>query len=171
MSFAGGLTERNRYQLGSGPPLGVKQEEIRLSKNGQTAEPTYVGWKERIRDEILDVGIACSKEGWDGEDAAPISADAVGRAWNLIYLAPDMIRPPEIAPSADGEIAFEWRRGRDRILSLVPHKDDIIFSAILGPINNRENGCKPLKNGWPVRVTELLLEYFSYVDPASLRTR
>lgn len=161
MSFAGGLIETNRYQLGSGPPLGAKGEEVQVSRSEQTAEPIYVRWKELIRDEILDVGITCSKEGWDGEDAAPISTDAIGRALNLIYLAPDTIRPPEIVPSADGEIAFEWRRGRDRILSLVPHKSDIIFSAILGPINNRENGCKPLKNGWPVRVTELLLEYFS----------
>mgnify|MGYP001594305690 CR=1 FL=1 len=161
MSFAGGLVETNRYQLGSGPPLGAKGDEVKASTSEQqTAEPIYIRWKELIRDEILDVGITCSKEWWDGEDAAPISTDAVDRALNLIYLAPDAIHPPEIVPSADGEIAFEWRRGRDRILSLVSHRSDIIFSAILSPLNNRENWCKPQKNGWPVRVTELLLEYF-----------
>lgn len=163
MSFAGGLIQTNRYQLGSGPPLGDKGDEVKASRSEQqTAEPIYVRWKELIRDEILDVGITCSKEGWDGEEAAPISTDAVDRALNLIYLAPDPICPPEVVPSADGEIAFEWRRGRDRILSLVPHRNDIIFSAILSLPNNRENGCKPQKNGWPARVTELLLEYFSY---------
>lgn len=168
MSFAGGLVETNRYQLGSGPPLGAKREKVAPSTSAQqTAEPIYVRWKELIRDEILDVGITCSAKGWDGEDAAPISTDAVDRALNLIYLAPDTIHPPEIVPSADGEIAFEWHRGRDRILSLVSDKNDIIFSAILGPLNNRENGCKPLKNGWPVRVTELLLQYFPYARPSS----
>jgi hypothetical protein len=163
MSFAGGLVEANRYQSGSGPPLGAEGKEVKASESElQTAEPIYVRWKELIRDEILHVGITCSKKGWDGEDAVSISTDAVDRALNLIYLAPDTIHPPEIVPSADGEIAFEWRRGRDRILAIVSHRSDIIFSAILGPPNNRESGCKPQKNGWPVRVTELLLEYFSY---------
>ncbi len=162
MSFAGELVESNRWQMGSGPPLGSGRDGVRAPTTEETTEPVYGRWKELIRDEILDVGIACSKEGWDGEDAAPISADAVGRALNLIYLAPDTIHPPQVMPSADGEIAFEWRIGRNRILSLVPHEDDVIFSAILDPLNNRESACKPLKNGWPLRVTELLLEYFSY---------
>lgn len=157
MSFAGGLVETNRYQLGSGPPLGAKRGEVAPSTSEQqTAESIYVRWKELIRDEILDVGITCSGKGWDGEDAAPISTDAVDRALNLIYLAPDTIHPPEIVPSADGEIAFEWRRGRDRIFSLVPHKNDIIFSAILGPLNNRENGCKPLTGCGKTRVVGVL---------------
>lgn len=171
MSFAGERVESNRWQMGSGPPLGSHTNAVPSPNSEQTSEPVYTGWKGLIGDEILDAGIACSREGWDGENAVPISAGAVGRALNLIYLAPDTIHPPEVVPSADGEIAFEWRKGRERMIALVPHDDDVIFAAILGPLNNRESACKPLKNGWPLRVTELLLEYFTYARPSSPQRR
>ncbi|MDE3051749.1 MAG: hypothetical protein KGJ48_17830, partial [Nitrospirota bacterium] len=83
-------------------------------------------------------------------------ADSVGRTIKLIYLAPDGIRPPEVVPTIDGEIAFEWRLGKFRIISLLVHGDEISFSAILGALNNRESATKPLKNGWPTRLIEIL---------------
>lgn len=87
----------NRWEMGSGPSaLFDKAKEIgkaELDVDGHTTEPVSLAWKELIRDEILDVASACSKEGWDGDDAVPTSADAVGRAIKLIYLAPDGIRP------------------------------------------------------------------------------
>lgn len=160
MIVAGELIESNKWQRGSGPPLG--SESVTITTSTETPEPVFTGWKDLISDEILDVGRACSMEGWDGENAFPVSPAAVGRALNLIYLAPDSIPPPAVVPSPDGEIAFEWRIGADKILTLEPHEDSVIFSAILGPFNNRESACKPLKNGWPKQVTTLLLEFFSY---------
>jgi hypothetical protein len=160
MSFSGEVLLSNRWETGSGPSaLFDKVKEVEKSKpdaGGHTTDPVSLAWKELIRDEILDVAAACSKEGWDGEEAAPISADSVGRAIRLLYLAPDGIRPPEVVPTIDGEIAFEWRLGKYRIISLLVHGDEISFSAILGALNNRESATKPLKNGWPTRLIEIL---------------
>ena len=160
MSFSGEVLLSNRWETGSGPSaLFDKVKEVEESKpdaRGHTADPVSLAWKELIRDEILDVAAACSKEGWDGEQAAPISADSVGHAIRLLYLAPDGIRPPEVVPTIDGEIAFEWRLGKYRIICLLVHGDEISFSAILGALNNRESATKPLKNGWPTRLIEIL---------------
>jgi len=160
MSFAGGLLTSNVWQGGSGPLI-APLERKRLSPiDTSTTEPISLGWKQLILDEILDVAAGCSNEDWDGYGALPISPESVGRAFSLIYLAPDSIRPPEVVPSVNGEIAFEWDSGRDRILSLMPHGNEVIFAAILGPRNNRESASKPFRLGWPDRVIELLSEYF-----------
>jgi hypothetical protein len=160
MSFSGEVLMSNRWEMGSGPSaLFDKVKEVETAKpdaGGHTTDPVSLAWKELIRDEILDVAAACSKEGWDGDEAVPISADSVGRTIKLIYLAPDGIRPPEVVPTIDGEIAFEWRLGKFRIISLLVHSDEISFSAILGALNNRESATKPLKNGWPTRLIEIL---------------
>lgn len=160
MSFTGGLLTSNLWQSGSGPPIASHARERSSPIDTLTTEPISLGWKQIILDEILDVAAACSKEDWDGYGAAAISSEAVGRAFNLMYLAPDSIRPPEVVPSADGEIAFEWHLGRERILSLMPNGDELIFAAVLGPRNNRESGCKPLRGGWPDAVLKILSEYF-----------
>ena len=160
MSFSGDVLMSNRWETGSGPSaLFDRPKEVgkaRPDSSERTTEPVSLAWKELIRDEILDVAAACSKEGWDGEDAIPISADSVGRAIKLLYLAPDAIRPPSVVPTIDGEIAFEWRLGKHKIISLLVEDDEIIFSAILGSLNNRESATKPLKNGWPARLSEIL---------------
>jgi hypothetical protein len=160
MSFSGEVLMSNRWETGSGPSaLFDKRKEVEKTKPDSgvhTTDPVSLAWKELIRDEILDVAAACSKEGWDGEEAAPISADSVGRAIKLIYLAPDGIRPPDVVPTIDGEIAFEWRLGKFRIVSLLVRDYEISYSAILGALNNRESATKPLKNGWPTRLIEIL---------------
>lgn len=161
----------NRYQQGSGPPVAVNERLGSIQPDERTSEPVSLIWKQLILDEILDVAATCSSPGWDDAEALPISLEAVKRACNLIYLAPDSIRPPEIVPSADGEIAFEWRAGRNRILSLMPHGDDLVFAAVLGRRNDRESGCKELAKGWPVRVWELLAEFFPNARSSSISQR
>ncbi|TKS64858.1 MAG: hypothetical protein EWM73_00058 [Nitrospira sp.] len=150
----------NRWETGSGPSALFERAKekggVLSESNGQTTEPVSLAWKELLRDEILDIASACSREGWDGEEAVPISSASVGRAIRLIYLAPDVVRPPEAVPSVDGEIAFEWRFGKYRRLSLLVHGDEIVFSAILGALNNRESASKPFVDGWPTRLTEIL---------------
>lgn len=150
----------NRWETGSGPSALFDQARGKGSVPSnpieQTTEPVSLAWKELLRDEILDIASACSKQGWDGEEAIPLSSSSVGRAIRLIYLAPDGIRPPEAVPSIDGELAFEWHFGKHRMLSLLVHGDEIVFSAILGNLNNRESASKPLADGWPSRLTEIL---------------
>jgi hypothetical protein len=167
MSFAGELLGSGVWDAGSGPPISSHARDEFSQGDTSTAEPISLAWKKLILDEILDVAASCSAEDWDGSGAAPISSTNVAKAFNLIYLAPAWIHPPDIVPSPDGEIAFEWQLGRERILALQPYGDDLIFSAILGPPNNRESGCKPLRAGWPDRILEILSEYFSNARPSS----
>lgn len=167
MSFVGGLLLEMPVQIQESGPLASPYVRESADFSGTTTEPISLGWKDIAINEILDIAVACSQEDWDGAGSAPISEEATFKALNLIYQAPERIRPPEIVPSSDGEIAFEWHVGRDRILSLVPDAEKLLFAAILGPGNNRESGCKPLARGWPDRVVEILANYFPNVRTPS----
>lgn len=163
MSFSGTLLEAHMRILGSGVAAAQHVQED-STHWAPTTEPISTGWKSLIVNEILDVAAANSVADWDCEGAEAISGEAIRKAINLIQLAPEWIRPPEIVPSSDGEIVFEWRMGRERIMSLAFHDNELIFAAILGSRNNRERGCKPYTAGWPDRVLEILTHYFPYVQ-------
>jgi hypothetical protein len=156
-------------QLKSGPPMWKEYADPKVS--GQhTSEPFSLNWKQIVMNEILDVRVTRTQDGWDGYDAVPISQEAAIRALTLIDLAPDSLPHPEIAPSADGEIAFEWRIGCERIMTVIAYPEEIIFSATLSPAD-RENGRKPHGRSWPPRVLEILSDYFLHATPATLSNR
>lgn len=163
MSFSIESVSPNRWEVGSGPPMGGHDQKHQEFIDGDSSDAISLRWKELIQDEILDIAAECSAEGWDGDQALPISPEAVRRAFNLIYLSPDWIRPPEIVPSTDGEISFEWRAGRNKLLSLLPQGDEVVFASVLGSTKDREMGYKPLSKGWPESVLRILLEHFPNV--------
>ena len=157
MKFGGALIS-SPWEVGSGPPIAGDVQEVLIKGGTQTSDPISLRWKDLLIDEILEIAVTCHKEGWDGYDAAPISSEAVTSAYNLIFSAPDSIRPPEAVPSPDGEIVFEWHSGRYR-MSVMPSGEELIYAANLGP-NNVESGRKPLSWGWPRAVLNILSEYF-----------
>lgn len=167
MSFTGELIMADRWQKGSGPPA-TDVPGMSPKADMQTTEPISLAWKQSLLDQILDIASMCSHEGWDGEEASAISSEAARRAWDLISVAPDSIRPPEAVPSPDGQIAFEWHSGRQRIFTLMPHgEEEFIFAAILGPKNNRISGRKPIGTSLPDTVLNVLTEYFPNARAAS----
>ncbi len=158
MKFGGEALMSSPWEVGSGPPIAGDVQEVLIDGGTQTTEPISLNWKDLLVDEVLDIAVSCQKEGWDGYDAAPISSEAVASAYNLIFSAPDSIRPPEAVPSPDGEIVFEWHNGRYR-MSVMPSGEELIYAANLGP-NNVESGRKPLSWGWPRSVLNILSDYF-----------
>jgi hypothetical protein len=60
----------------------------------------------------------CSEQGWDGEDADPISEAAVANVEDLIRALPEGIPMPEFAPEPDGAVSVDWMHSRHRFLSL-----------------------------------------------------
>jgi hypothetical protein len=157
----------NEWEIGSGPPIGTHSPAtVGFSKQEDGSDAISLQWKKYIQDEILAVAADCSSPGWDGDNSAPIRADAVSSAFKLIYLAPDWIQPPAISPSPDGELAFEWRAG-NKLLSMYSRGDEIIFAAILGSPKDREMGIKPVSKGWPQSAVRILAEHFANVSSSS----
>ena len=60
----------------------------------------------------------CNKENWDGEGAVAISPEAYLEAYKLISLLPSLRQMPEIIPSPNGQIGFEWYVEKNHLLVL-----------------------------------------------------
>lgn len=64
------------------------------------------------------LAVECSKDGWDGGDAAPITPEVVDSVYNFIQALPKGIAMPDIAPEPDGSISLDWIQTGPRIVSV-----------------------------------------------------
>src|SRR5207245_2084183 len=59
-----------------------------------------------------------SQPDWDGYGGQPVSDITLAQALAFLDLLPSSVRPPEISPHPDGELAFEWFFGPRRLLTV-----------------------------------------------------
>jgi hypothetical protein len=92
-----------------------------------------------LRGILLD----CSRSGWDGEKAVPITGSVIGNAIKVINTIPFTVGIPDISPQPNGKIAFEWYLApyHQLIISVGP-TSDVAYSALLG--SQRIMGWKQL---------------------------
>ena len=150
----------SHWHLGQG--LGETSRDLRDAIqrfHAHANEPLSLGWKRNLLDQAQEFGDSCSQAGWDGYDASPISSEAVARALLLIDLIPEWAPPPELAPSPEGEISFEWYSGRNKILSVTPQKGLLVYAASLGTDHTRY-GKVPVLDSWPSDILSILSEHF-----------
>lgn len=84
-------------------------------------------------DELSRVYRECSVEDWDGCGAEPVSPKAYMEAGKFIGLLPPTFPAPEIIPEPNGEIAFEWYRGKRFVfVASVGGDDTITYAGIHG---------------------------------------
>lgn len=75
----------------------------------------------------------CSKPGWDGYDARPISEKAAARALAFLNALPSSLVPPDVVPEPDGEIAVDWDFGPALQLSIsVGPSGPLHFAGVIG---------------------------------------
>ncbi len=120
------------------------------------------GWKRLLADEAFEIYIECSEPGWDGYDAAPLSKDSFFHASSFIDLIPVWAPRPDLVPSPDGWISFEWRSLMNRILSVTPENRVLIYAAALGPQNVHYGrvSLEEYREKLPSNITRILSEYF-----------
>jgi hypothetical protein len=167
MSF--GVSESRGYDWKFGAGFSdafAKLQEAARESRVHASEPLSLGWKRYLRDRALELGSTRSKEGWDGYDANPISSEAVARTLLLIDLMPEWVPYPELAPSPEGEISFEWYSSREQILSVTPQKGLLVYAAVLGS-DHTQYGKVPLLDSWPTDILSILSKHFDYVGHPS----
>lgn len=64
--------------------------------------------REKLRKQIQDAGREAAKENWDGENSTAVSSLAVEHALELAGLLPTDVADPEVYPTPNGEIDFNW---------------------------------------------------------------
>ena len=127
-----------------------------------TQPMTSGGWKRLLVDEAIEICIECSEPGWDGYDASPLSRDSFLHARSFLDLIPVWAPRPDLVPSPDGWISFEWRSLMNRILSVTPENRILIYAAALGPQNVHYGSVslEEYREKLPPSITRILSEYF-----------
>ncbi|MCA9421862.1 MAG: hypothetical protein KC592_12650 [Nitrospira sp.] len=154
--------------LNSGDLFGNDLQEYErksIETQVHASEPISLGgWKNFLLNEAIEIKNDCSELGWDGYEANPISEEALQRAKILIEALPDNSPWPELVPSAEGEIAYEWNLGPSRILSVTPYPHLLVWAASLGS-NSTRCGKMPfhILDPWP-RDVLLILSFYSQDD-------
>jgi hypothetical protein len=70
---------------------------------------------------------------WDGYGAKPVSMDTFAKALAFLDVLPSTFPRPEISALPDGEIAFEWRFGPRRLLTLAINESGrLTYAALTG---------------------------------------
>lgn len=72
-------------------------------------------------------------ENWDEEGALPVSQHTVSLAKRFASALPSDIEVPEIYADSHGELTFEWRSGKGRIVAISIYPNGTIgYSSLIG---------------------------------------
>lgn len=103
-------------------------------------------------EEVFD---ECSFEGWDGENARPISEEVQRRAMEFLESLPFGIEAPEVGAEPDGDITLEWYRSPQWILSIsISARRELNYAALFGA--SRHYGSIPFYGKAPNIILTLI---------------
>ena len=146
-----------RIDLGIGESEAARYSATEIeSLTRHLREPLSLGGdRQRVFDELYDVGEECSVEGWDGYQGKAISTDAYRRAYLLIEALPSGIPLPSVVPEPDGKIALEWYHSPRRVLSISTSRGcDLHYTALVGP--NSSCGTEAFFGELPDAILDML---------------
>lgn len=146
--FEPGLSDESR-------DIWAKMEEIR--RKGR--EPISFSWRESLRDDIESLFRRCSRPGWDGYDAEPVSVKSANGALQIINALPDHIAPPSVIPEPDGEVALEWSGSNRRDFSISLSGATLTYAGVFGG-SLKKYGEEPFFGALSSTILGILGEYF-----------
>ncbi|NMC21716.1 MAG: hypothetical protein GYA33_15000 [Thermogutta sp.] len=118
-------------------------------------QSSALGMESVLRDELAEVWQECSKPNWDGYGAVAVRERTYRNAERFLLALPLGTRAPSVGAEPDGQITFEWRHSRRRILSVsVSPEDELHYAALLGP--SRTCGTEPFFGEVPRLIRELI---------------
>jgi hypothetical protein len=117
-------------------------------------------WKDILAGEVSEILQNCSVQGWDGNDAEPVSPDSAESALELIKNLPEGMNLPAVVPEPNGDIAFEWCTDDRRHFSLSVTGPTLVYARIFGG-SSRQYGEERFFGAIPRTILEILARYFS----------
>jgi len=117
-----------------------------------TAAPVKL---EDILSEIIELFKLAKMYDWDGEGAKAISHRALREAINFAVMLPSGVSMPEVCPSSNGAIDFEWDFADTRCNVEIFGNGKIVYAGYLAD-DDREYGTKPFKTAIPKTLINLL---------------
>ncbi len=119
-----------------------------------------LGRKTDVLQSLENLFKECSGEGWDGNEASPITEDAYFEAQRLISNLPINLSMPEVVPEPSGEIGLEWSKGKDRVFIVsLSGKNEIVYAGLFGI--NKVHGIEYFGDAIPSTILENLRRLYS----------
>ena len=110
---------------------------------------------EDIFSELIEIQEECGDDNWDDEGAVGISITTLLEAVKFIRSLPVHLKLPDVVPSANGAINFEWRKGDFLCNVELSGTNEIVYSAYYSKINS-DYGMKHYIEKIPSKVVELI---------------
>jgi hypothetical protein len=86
-----------------------------------------------VYDELENVVAECTNQGWDGDEAQPISEEAINNARLFLDALPLRITPPSVGAEPDGYLTLEWYSSPRHLLSIsIGAENQIYYACKLG---------------------------------------
>lgn len=128
--------------------------------SAETRRPISLAWREDLLDDLDEILQSCSRAGWDGYDAEPVSLESVVSVHQVINALPDHINVPSVVPEPDGEIALEWRNGDQKYFSVSVSARRLAYAGIFGGVS-KKYGEERFFGTIPAAIVDILTRYFS----------
>ena len=94
--------------------------------------------KQAAYDELAEVWNECRIANWDGENALPITQDALRNAYEVIESLPLGMPLPSVGVEPDGHVTLEWYRYPRWTLSVSVSPEGVLhYAALFGAANHR----------------------------------
>lgn len=103
----------------------------------------------------------CAMKNWDGYDAKPVSINVYLEAVKLAGSLPKDLPVPDVMPEPNGDIAFEWYKGKRFVLILSVGGDSNITYAGLFGTGSKAYGSEYLGDSLPLSIIEKIQLLFS----------
>lgn len=86
-----------------------------------------------IQNSIEEAAEVAADIDWDGEDGLPVARRTVEMAKRFASALPTDIKIPEVTAESRGELTFEWRAGKGRIVIASVYPNGTIgYSSLIG---------------------------------------
>lgn len=95
------------------PQIGVTTSIVEFAKPSSPypffrAFPALPVTAEPVNAQVILQELAKLKRDWDGYDALPVTTDSCAHAQRFLAVTPQGMSAPEITPTSNGTITFEW---------------------------------------------------------------
>ena len=87
----------------------------------------------KVLEDLLKEREEHSVDNWDGYGAKAVNIDSFYNACHFALSIPSNVPTPEIYVDTDGEITFEWYKGRRQVFSIsVGSKSELAYAGLFG---------------------------------------
>ena len=114
----------------------------------------------KVLENLLKAKEEHSADNWDGYNAKAISNESYNNAFNFALSLPSNVPIPEVYVDTDGEVTFEWYKGRRQVFSIsLGSNNELAYAGLYGA--SKTYGVEPFYDDMPERLLDNINRLYS----------